>query len=227
MKANAETVGWSRHYRTALRKHIEQGTTASLQLARGLGREAAALGLEPLDLAMIHEQVLASVTARGLSTTGRRVTERAKRFFAETIVPIEKTHSAGVKADARVGQLTQTLRRRTVESSASTRRLNRSIIQRKGAEKSLKQSGDDQTRLLDESHRLQKHLRHLTRGILSVQESERSKTSRQLHDEIAQTLIAIDLRLLTLKKAAKSNTDNLKKEIANTQRMVKESVKRL
>ena len=68
-------------------------------------------------------------------------------------------------------------------------------------------------------------MRHLTRKILSAQEDERQKTSRQLHDEIAQTLLAINVRLLTLKKAAKANTENLKKEIAETQRLVKQSVK--
>ena len=153
--------------------------------------------------------------------------DRAKSFFAETIVPIEKTHRAALKADVRVNQLTRTLRRRTVESSASTRRLKRSIIQRQGVEESLKKSGDHYTQLLTESRRLQKRLRHLTREMLSAQEDERQKASHQLHDEIAQTLIAIDLPLLTLKKAAKASTASLKEEIANTRRMVKESGQRL
>jgi signal transduction histidine kinase len=225
---NAKTTGWPRLYRMALRKHIEQGQAASLRPAQGLGREAAALGLETLDLARIHRQAFTTVTSPGGSSRIRqRGIRRARSFFAETIVPIEKSHNAALKADAQVNQLTRTLRRRTVESSASVRRLKRSIIQRRGAEKSLKNSGRHDSKLLAESHRLQKHLRHLTRGILSAQEYERRKSSRVLHDEIAQTLIAIDLRLLALKKAARASTESLKKEIVKTQRLVQTSVKRL
>jgi two-component system sensor histidine kinase DegS len=221
-------IGWARRYRAALRKYLAQGPGSSLQPALGLGRQAVALGLETLDVARFHEQALTTVVSPGGSSrTRQRMIERAKSFFAETIVPIEKTHRAALKADVRVNQLTQTLRRRTVESSASNRRLKRSIIQRQGVEESLKKSGAHHTQLLAESHRLQKHLRHLTREILSAQEDERQKTSHQLHDKVAQTLIAIDLPLLTLKKAARVSTASLKKEIANTRRMVKESAKRL
>jgi len=66
--------------------------------------------------------------------------KRARLFFAETIVPIEKIHHAVLKADIRVHQLTKTLCWRTVESTALTRRLKRNILLRQGAEKSLKKS---------------------------------------------------------------------------------------
>lgn len=227
MKMNAETAKWSRRYQTALRKYLKR-PGASPGPAVRLGRQAVALGLQTLDLAKMHEQALTTVLSPGGSSrTRQRMIGRAKRFFAETIVPIEKTHRAALNADIRVNQLTRTLRRRTVESSASNRRLKRSIIQRQGVEESLKKSGDHYTQLLAESHRLQKHLRHLTREILSAQEDERQQTSHQLHDKVAQTLIAIDLPLLTLKKAARVSTASLKKEIANTRRMVKESLKKL
>lgn len=216
-----ETVGWSRRYQTALRKYVKQGVVASLRPAFVLGRQAVALGLETLDVAKVHEHALTNVVAPGGSSgTRQRMIVRASSFFAETIVPIEKTHRAALKADIHVKHLTQTLRRRTAESSASTQRLNRSILLRQGAEKALKKSGKHHAKLLVKAHRLQKHLRQLTCEILSAQEDKRQKTSRQLHDEIAQVLIAIDLRLLTLKKAARAGTANLKKEIANTQQLV-------
>jgi signal transduction histidine kinase len=79
--------------------------------------------------------------------------------------------------------------------------------------------------LLKESRRLQKHLRHLTHRILSAQEQQRTKVSRELHDEIAQTLLGINVRLLALKQEAVINTKGLKKEIANTQRLVEDSVR--
>ena len=78
---------------------------------------------------------------------------------------------------------------------------------------------------MKESRRLQKHLQRLTHQILSAQEDKRKKISRELQDEIAQTLLGINVRLLTLKKAAAANAEGLKKEIASTQRLVDKSVK--
>ena len=48
--------------------------------------------------------------------------------------------------------------------------------------------------------------------------------SLKLQDEIAQTLVAIHLRLVELDKELTIHTDAFKKEIANTQRLVEESV---
>jgi len=62
------------------------------------------------------------------------------------------------------------------------------------------------------------------RKILSANEDKRQKASSKLQNEIAQILVAIHVRLLTLKEATKANTENLKKEIAETERLVKESV---
>jgi signal transduction histidine kinase len=58
----------------------------------------------------------------------------------------------------------------------------------------------------------------------------RYQISRALQDEIAQTLLGINVRLLSLKKEATLNTAGLQKEIASTQRLVvhlAESVRRV
>jgi signal transduction histidine kinase len=68
-------------------------------------------------------------------------------------------------------------------------------------------------------------LRHLTHQILSAQEAERMKVSRELQDEVAQTLLGINVRLLALKRESTVNSEGLKKEIASTQRLVEKSVK--
>jgi signal transduction histidine kinase len=67
-------------------------------------------------------------------------------------------------------------------------------------------------------------LRHLSRQILSAQEDERKKISRELHDVIAQTLTGINVRLAALKKEAGTNTKGLDRNIALTQRLVEKSV---
>jgi signal transduction histidine kinase len=109
--------------------------------------------------------------------------------------------------------------------AASNRSLKLGIEQRKTMEAALKESGNHYKALLDESLALQEHLRLLTHQILSAQETERKEISRELRDEIAQTLLGINVRLLTLKSAAKGDTATLKKEIANTQWLVQESVR--
>lgn len=148
---------------------------------------------------------------------------RANMFFVETIVPIEKTHRTAVKADIRVEQLARTLRRCTLESSVSTCCLKRNIRLRRRTEQVLKKSRERHARLLAELHLLQKRLRDLKQSYLTTQEDVRQNMSFRLHAEIAQSLIAIDLRLLTLKRRAMTNKACLQKEIANTQRLVKES----
>ena len=212
----------SRGYATALHKHLKQGPKASLLPARELGRRAAAIGLETLDVAKIHEGALASLEA---SSSKDGIIKRAELFFAEAITPIEETHLAEIKANAQLNQLHTTLGRRTVELADSHRSLKRGIVQRKSVELALKKSGSHYARLLKESRLLQKRLRHLTHQLLLAQEVKRTKISRKLHDDIAQTLLGINVRLLTLKQEATINTKGFKKEIASTQRLVGKSAK--
>jgi len=212
----------SREYATALRKHLKQGPRASLAPARELGRRAAAIGLETLDVAKVHEAALAALEA---SSSNDGIIKRAELFFTETITPIEETHRAEIRATAHLDQLHTTLGRRTADLAFSHRSLKQGIVQRKLAEQALKESGGHYARLLKESRLLQKRLRHLTHQLLRTQETKRKKISRELHDEIAQTLLGINVRLLTLKQEATINTKGFKKEIASTQRLVGKSAK--
>jgi len=170
----------------------------------------------------MHEAALAALEA-----TSRRdgMIKRAELFFTEVITPIEKTHGAALKTNAHLQQLTRTLGRRTAEMAIAGRFLKAGIRQRKTVERALKKSVGHYARLVKESRQLQDHLRQLTRQILTAQEAERTKISRDLHDEVAQTLLGINVRLLTLKLGTLANARGLQKEIASTQRLVRNSVK--
>jgi signal transduction histidine kinase len=211
----------SQQYVTALKKHLKQGTQGSMQAARTLGRQAVTIGLETLDVARIHDGALAMLEA---ASSKDGIIERASIFFNEAITPIEKTHQAALKATARLSELNQTLGRRTMDLTASNRSLKQGIARRKSVEMALKKSQEHSKKILEESHRLQKHLQRLTHRILSAQENKRKKISHDLQDEIGQTLLGINVRLLTLRKESSRNTEGLQKEIASTQRLVNKSV---
>jgi len=105
--------------------------------------------------------------------------------------------------------------------------LEQSVSRREAAEAALKKSGKHRASLLKEAMRLQNSLRAQTRTILSAQEDQRHKTSLHLQDEVAQALLAINIGLLALKTSTKTSTVKLEKEIANTQRQVRASLKRI
>lgn len=212
----------SRGYVTALRKHLRQAPRANSSAALGLGRQAARLGLETLDLARIHECALVTLK---LSSRKNGIIKRAELFFAEALMPIVETHPAARQSKIDLNRLTGMLGRRTSELAATNLHLKRGIIRRKTVEVALKKSGIHYTRLLKESLQLQEGLRQLTHQVLVAQEDERKKISRELQDEIAQTLLGINVRLLTLKQEARHNTKGLKNEIASTQRLVAKSAK--
>jgi signal transduction histidine kinase len=149
---------------------------------------------------------------------------RAGIFFAEAITPIEKSHRTAREASLHSDQLNQRLRERREDLTVSNRQLKLEIVQRKGVEESLRKSEQHYGRLLEESQRMQEQLRHLTRQLLLAQEEERKKISRELHDEIAQTLTGINVQLAALKAEAMVNVKGLQKKIARTQRMVEKSV---
>ena len=215
----------SRLYQEALRTYLEQGAHASLAAVRGLGSKALAAGLQTLDLAKLHEQTLITELLPGYPA-GRRaaVIRQAGIFFAVAVLPIEKSHRGGRDATVQLKKFIEMLSQRTVELAASNLELEQEILQRVAVEAALKQSERHYSRLLEQSDRLQEQLRQLSRQILSAQEEERKRISRELHDVIAQTLTGINIRLATLKKAAAENTKGLEHNIALTQKLVEKSV---
>jgi len=108
--------------------------------------------------------------------------------------------------------------------AASNQKLEQEIVRRQAVEESLKKSEQYQSQLVTQSRRMQEQLRWLSRQILSAQEEERKKISRELHDVIAQTLTSINVRLANLKKEAMSNTRGIGRKITRTQQLVQQSV---
>ena len=215
----------ARQYENSLRRYLKQGAAASLLPAVRLGRQAVALGLETLDLALIHELALiAQVLPVGVPTARDRIIKQAGLFFAEAITPMEEGHRVALEANVHLSRINQALSLRTLDLATSNRQLKKEIARRKVVEETLRQSERQSGELLEQSRLLQEQLRHLSRRILSVQEEERKRISRELHDVVAQLLTGINVRLATLKTEAAASTKGLGQKISSTQRLVEKSV---
>jgi signal transduction histidine kinase len=92
-------------------------------------------------------------------------------------------------------------------------------------EQAAEEKGKNHRKNLEESLQLQKRLRQLTHRVMLAQEDDRKKISRELQDEIAQTLLGINVRLLSLKRQSHGNTKKFNNEIASTQLLVAKSAR--
>lgn len=212
----------SRQYVTALRTHLQAGSRASLQPALALGRQSVVLGLETLELARIHERALITLE---LAKSKNGFIKRAENFFTEALTPIVETHHATRQSKTHLSRLRATLNQRTEELAASHRQLQRGVARRQVMEKTAGKIGERHQKCLEESLQLQKRLRQLTHRVLAAQEDERKHISRELQNEIAQTLLGINVRLLSLQQESRNSSRGLKHKITSARQLVANSAR--
>jgi signal transduction histidine kinase len=215
----------AQQYEAALRRYLTQRPSSNSKAAVRLGRKIVALGLETLDVVLIHEKVLIkhSLTADSPALKNRML-KRAGKFFADVISPLEEGHRVAIEANIQLSRMNAALSQRTRDITRSNQQLKKEIARRKVVEETLLRSEQQSRELLNQSQLLQEKLRRLSRRILLVQEEERKRISRELHDVVAHVLTGINVRLSALKIEASANTKGLGRKIANTQRLVEKSV---
>jgi PAS domain S-box-containing protein len=109
-------------------------------------------------------------------------------------------------------------------TATANRELKLEIVHRQMMEAALKKSEAHYAQLFEQSRHLQEQLRHLSRQLLLAQEEERKRISRELHDEIVQTLVGINVHLASFTLKTPVNLKDLRRKITRTQRLVEKSV---
>ncbi|MCC5806466.1 MAG: histidine kinase [Opitutales bacterium] len=115
-------------------------------------------------------------------------------------------------------------RLRVAALEAMNTALENEVSRRKMVEKSLRDSRQSQSLLLTESMRMEQELRLLSHQVLHVQEEERKRISHDLHDEIAQTLAAVNVHLADLSRGAVLDGEDISGKIVKTQKLVERSI---
>jgi len=215
----------SARYRSALRKHLNQKNATTAPQARLLGKSALAGGFATLDLAIIHEQAVVTLSGSfDFVAVGNHAIKRAGEFFTQALVPLEADQRSVRESNLHLKQRNETLRVHTAALAKANRNLEREVTHRKAGEDELRKSKEEYRTLFLESQVMQKKLRQLTRQIISAQEDERKEISRELHDEVVQTLVGINVELSALSKGTSAGLQTLRVKINRTQRLVENSV---
>ena len=108
--------------------------------------------------------------------------------------------------------------------TAANQELKQEIIRRQAVEEALQKSEQRSSQLLAEARQMHEQLRQLSHQILLTQEEERKQISRELHDDISQTLTGILVHLSALTTATSIPPQDLLQKIIHTQRLVENAV---
>jgi len=201
----------ARFYAVTLQKYLENEQEAVLEHAYELGRTAIAQELGVLDVARIHQEALGKMlgSPAGRGSDGRLL-KSAETFLLQSLSACEATHRG--------------FREMNVKLQERNRELEAEIGERRRAESALQQSKKHYHRLFNEARAMQQSLRNLSNKILRTQEEERKRISRELHDEVGQSLTAISVTLATLKGNHLVNSNDSGQKLAETQSLLQETM---
>lgn len=148
----------------------------------------------------------------------------ASAFLAESLSPFEMTHRGFRNANRELRELNEALEEKNHQLATTNNKLKREIAVRKHVEKELRESEEHYRELLVQARMMQENLRYLSCQILNVQEEERKRISRELHDEVGQALTAVNVNLAVLKKAVNGKGGQLRRKIRDAQALLEQTM---
>lgn len=200
--ANDLSPSFTERYRTALLQHLSGATKdqVSSRLAHSLGNEACSSGIDARFLARTHDKAMAEIakpTKPDEQANQTYTLSPGCLFFIEALGEIEdkKTEICDNRGEAL-----------------------------KQNEQRLEEESERYQKLLIKAQRMQKRSQQLAHQILLAQEEERREISRELHDEVAQILAAINVQLAALSEIDAISFKRLEQGIQQTQEMIENSV---
>ncbi|MBI3876205.1 MAG: sensor histidine kinase, partial [Verrucomicrobia bacterium] len=98
------------------------------------------------------------------------------------------------------------------------------ITERKLAEEALRESKEHYQQLFNEAHVMQENLRDLSTKVLHVQEQERTRISRELHDQVGSALTAINVDLAVLRREPTLKPALIRQRITDTQTLLEQTM---
>lgn len=213
-----------RQFAAALRSCLAREQERALEQAYELGRDAIARGLGVLDVAKLHQEALVSTLRSPLQSGAVPCVKAAGALVLEALTPFEATHRGFHEAYLKLRELNRTLEQRNLEQAAINRRLRLEIKERARTEAALRQSEKHYRKLFRQAQLMQEDLRQLSDEILHVQEEERTRISRELHDEVGQALTALNVNLAMLTNPAGRSPGNFEARIAGVQALLEQTM---
>jgi PAS domain S-box-containing protein len=101
---------------------------------------------------------------------------------------------------------------------------SRDITERKRSEAAVSQSEEHYRDLFHQAYQMQENLRRMTDRVLKIQEHERTRISRDLHDEVGQALTAINMNLAILRNSLVATAPEVERRISDTQNLIESTM---
>ncbi len=198
-------------YANALHRYLRSATELNLEHAYELGRKAINEGVGVLSMSRIHQQALAGYGLHALSLEDHtQAWKQSEVFLLEALSPFEATHRGFSEANLRLQELIKVFEKRNVELAKINQELKTEVAERKKTEAALREN--------------EKRLGDLSKKILHIQEEERTRISRELHDDVGQALTAINVNLTLHKNNLEAPLETLRAKVHETQALVEQAM---
>jgi signal transduction histidine kinase len=190
-------------YREALCEHLVGPSKATLHKGFAIGKAALDGGLEIYDVISLHHQALAEgVMPDGTTMIQARCALALEAFLLEALAPFRRISNGPGGARERRA----TIRSEHIDALAlRNERLEEEIAELQRAETAMREGKDHYFHLYQNARAMEAKLRELSAQVLSAQEDERKRISRELYDEIGQALVAVKVTIAMLKIRAASD----------------------